>query len=257
MNNYTTVTEALNDLFDRGYQIDFSIPKDEDCIYCHKSARRLSADEFVIDEVHRFEGDTDPGDEMIVYAISSIKGDLKGTLVNAYGIYADYNQSKIVEKLQRKVTPSTKPIKRANELVQLSREHHHGLLLCWKIKTGISKNIEPARIKKYVQWFYDNHLATHFQVEEAYVFPLLGESNQYRNEAIAQHRQLEELVLNDPCDYDNLMQFQHLLNAHIRFEERELFNMIQESGSLNKLEEIEALSSQQIFCDNESDPFWK
>ena len=26
-----------------------------------------------------------------------------------------------------------KPLKRVKELQELSREHHHGLLLCWKI----------------------------------------------------------------------------------------------------------------------------
>jgi hypothetical protein len=44
---------------------------------------------FRVDAVYRFEGPTDPGDEMILYAISSAKHNLKGVLTNAFGMYAD------------------------------------------------------------------------------------------------------------------------------------------------------------------------
>ena len=44
---------------------------------------------FKIDAVYRFEGPTDPGDAMILYAISSPKYNLKGVLINAFGMYAD------------------------------------------------------------------------------------------------------------------------------------------------------------------------
>jgi hypothetical protein len=48
---------------------------------------QLSPDEFEIVETYRFEGDTDPADEMIVFAISSMKHNLKETLINDYGIF--------------------------------------------------------------------------------------------------------------------------------------------------------------------------
>lgn len=43
-----------------------------------------------------------------------------------------------------------KPIKRHTALKPLSREHHHGLLLSWKIREGLKRNIEIPRIKKYI-----------------------------------------------------------------------------------------------------------
>ena len=43
---------------------------------------------------------TDPGDEMIVFAISCLKHNLKGIVVNAYGMYSDSTSSKIVERLK-------------------------------------------------------------------------------------------------------------------------------------------------------------
>lgn len=111
MHSYVTVSEALNDLFKRGYTLDFALLQDEDCIYCHNHS--LNAEDFEIDEVYRFEGDTDPGDEMIVFAISSDKHKVKGTLVNAYGMYADADNSKIIEKLKYTVSDTLKPINRA------------------------------------------------------------------------------------------------------------------------------------------------
>lgn len=255
MKTYDTLTEAIQDLNHRGYTYDFSLLTEEDCIYCHSQNHSLRADEFVIDEVHRFEGETDPGDEMILYAISSTKDLLKGILMNAYGIYADSNHSKIVEKLQYKEKKSIKPIKRAKALLPLSREHHHGLLLCWKIKTGIGRNIEAARIKKYVAWFYETHLSPHFEFEEKYVFPLLGASYK-RKLAEKQHLQIRQII--EPAfSHDDLHQLQYLLNEHIRFEERELFNDIQDLGLSEKLSAIEGLIKETKFCENESDPFWK
>ena len=60
----------------------------------------------------------------------------------------------------------TVPIKRSIALQPLSREHHHGLLLCWKIRTGLKKGIDIDRIKKYSDWFFKNSLLTHFNIEE-------------------------------------------------------------------------------------------
>ncbi len=97
--NYDTVSEALNDLAKRGFTHDFNIHEEADCLICTNTMTQLSPKDFEIIETYRFEGDTDPADEMIVFAIASIKHGLKGTLINAYGIYADSSNSKIVEKL--------------------------------------------------------------------------------------------------------------------------------------------------------------
>jgi len=97
--SYDTVSEAINDLQKRGYTVDFSIMTEKDCIVCNKTSTELSPDDFEIDHFYRFEGDTDPGDEMIVYAISSNKYNMKGIVVNAYGTYSDAATSAIVKKL--------------------------------------------------------------------------------------------------------------------------------------------------------------
>ncbi|MBK8698612.1 MAG: phosphoribosylpyrophosphate synthetase [Saprospiraceae bacterium] len=99
--SYETASEAINDLVKRGYTLDFNLHEEEDCLICKETTAQLSPGEFEIDEIYRFEGNTDPGDEMIVFAISSRLDDAKGILVNAYGMYSDSNASIIVEKLKQ------------------------------------------------------------------------------------------------------------------------------------------------------------
>jgi len=94
---YDTVSEAINDLKKRGYTIDFNL--EFDCIVCHTTPVSLMPGEFEIVEVYRFEGNSDPADEAIVYAIESKHGE-KGVLVNGFGISADSISSEMVEKLK-------------------------------------------------------------------------------------------------------------------------------------------------------------
>ncbi|MDZ4756676.1 MAG: hypothetical protein SGJ10_00875 [Bacteroidota bacterium] len=58
-------------------------------------------DDFEIVDVYRYEGDSDPADEAVVYAIESKTG-VKGILVTGYGIYSDTISAKILEKLNKR-----------------------------------------------------------------------------------------------------------------------------------------------------------
>lgn len=95
MTSYPTVTQAVEALRKRGYRHDFNIAGG--CLYCNQV--NLDPSDFTIDEIHRVEGQTDPGDQMIVFAIASSQHDLKGILVNAYGVYANQEASEVVKKL--------------------------------------------------------------------------------------------------------------------------------------------------------------
>ena len=97
MYTYDTVSQAVTGLKERGYSIDFNI--DGDCIVCEKTPVRLRPDQFEISEVHRYEGDSDPGDEAVVYAIESKDGH-KGVLVNGFGVSSDPESDELVEKLR-------------------------------------------------------------------------------------------------------------------------------------------------------------
>jgi len=99
--SYDTVTEAVNDLQNRGYTTNFSLWPETECMVCRETSLSLSPREFEIDELYRFEGMTDPGDEMIVMAISSREHMVKGVVVNAFGMYSDGLTAKITKRLTR------------------------------------------------------------------------------------------------------------------------------------------------------------
>ncbi|MES1219064.1 MAG: hypothetical protein ABUT20_26390 [Bacteroidota bacterium] len=94
MNNYETVSEAVNGLKQRGFILDFNLS--ENSLVCKDD--KFSHEEFEITEVYRFEGNSDPADEAIVYAIESNKGH-KGVLVNGYGPSSDAVGSEMAKKL--------------------------------------------------------------------------------------------------------------------------------------------------------------
>lgn len=91
--NYAPVSEALTQLREKGFTIDFNL--EENCISC--SSGRFLPEDFEIVGVYRYEGQTDPADEATVYAIESKSG-LKGVLVTGYGISSELS-SDILQKL--------------------------------------------------------------------------------------------------------------------------------------------------------------
>ncbi len=131
-----------------------------------------------------------------------------------------------------------KPQKRAKELHPLSHDHHHGLLLCWKIRQGLKKNIDPERIMKYAREFFRDSLEQHFYEEEKFLFPLLGLDHPMIKKACKDHKRLRRLFLdeNDLLKTSSLIEEE--LEAHIRFEERELFNQIQKVAGEDELDRM-------------------
>lgn len=104
MINYDTVTEALAGLKARGYSIDFNLAFDR--VICKQTGIFLYPSDFEITEFHRFEGNTDPGDENTVYALESKDGNIKGALVAAHGAYSE----DMDQDMLRKLTMHTHPL---------------------------------------------------------------------------------------------------------------------------------------------------
>jgi hypothetical protein len=97
LETYDTVTAALTGLKAKGYPLDFNLFFDT--IKCDEHNICLNPNEFEIVEVHRFEGDTNPSDEDVVYAVESKDGTLKGTITSAFGMYADSVSNDMIQKL--------------------------------------------------------------------------------------------------------------------------------------------------------------
>lgn len=148
------------------------------------------------------------------------------------------------------------PIKRIEPLRPLSREHHQGLLLAWKIRTGFSKGIAAERMNAYTDWFYKEHLCLHFEIEEDLIFPILGATNELVHLALLQHKKLRQLFEKNEDLEVTLEQIEKELTNHIRFEERVLFNEIQRVATKNQLDLIAEVHQSQDFIENTNDPFW-
>jgi len=96
MKSYDTLSEAIQDLQRRGYTYDFNLKPH--CLECASLKLEIQPEDFEIDEMHRFEGMSSTDDNSILYAISSKDG-IKGTLVDAYGVYAENISEEMRKKL--------------------------------------------------------------------------------------------------------------------------------------------------------------
>lgn len=95
--NYNNLVEAIAGLKQQGYTEDFNLRSN--CIECRNGSHQLLHDEFQIDKYFRFDGDTNPDEESIIYAISSTKDDVKGILVNGYGPSSEALTDEMLAKL--------------------------------------------------------------------------------------------------------------------------------------------------------------
>ena len=151
---------------------------------------------------------------------------------------------------------SNKPLKRVLELQPLSHDHHHGLQLCWKIRTGFSKQVEVERIKNYADWFFTNHLVPHFELEEKYIFTILDPKNELVKQALTDHRRLKRLFSETTNLEKSLGLIEEELEKHIRFEERILFPEVQKEATPEQLAEIAKIHNHELFVENNEDTFW-
>jgi hypothetical protein len=86
MNNYDTLSEAVNGLQARGYKYDFNLKPH--CLECPSLKLEIHPQDFLVNEVYRFEGMSSTDDNSILFDISSRYG-VRGILVDAYGIYSE------------------------------------------------------------------------------------------------------------------------------------------------------------------------
>ncbi len=94
---------CLNRMVLDGYSENFKIA--EDGLQSLRTEKVYTPEEINVKNFFRFEGQSDPDDNTIMYVIETSDG-LKGTIVDAYGPYADEHLSKFmkeVENFQKKV----------------------------------------------------------------------------------------------------------------------------------------------------------
>jgi hemerythrin-like domain-containing protein len=142
-------------------------------------------------------------------------------------------------------------MKRHKSLFPLSHDHQHGLALALKLKypkkpLSSANEEEISLLKQELADKYENVLRKHFSKEEQYLVPGF-EDNDLMKQMLDEHKKLEGLynkIVNNtegwtPTEQrDKLNLFGELLDLHIRFEERELFPMIEKSMSEEQLEKL-------------------
>lgn len=153
-------------------------------------------------------------------------------------------------------------MKRNKNLVELSKDHHHGLLLGWKIRQGLKSGVALQEIAGYIKHFAHEALFPHFEEEENQLLPFLTEHDPYRVRTIEEHKQLREILdaLADICNHNEeyLFTLAAVLEAHIRFEERELFPYMEMLLSEDELEQLGKLITDihHPYTENYSNEFW-
>lgn len=130
-------------------------------------------------------------------------------------------------------------MRRHSALVQLSKDHHQGLLLAqvlmMKDKAYQGYPTDSKGKADYTLSFFNSELIKHFKIEEDILFPIVknlsNELDMLIEELITEHQKFHEMlkkIKNDRRNYEFLFDFGKLLESHIRKEERQLFEMIQE-----------------------------
>lgn len=84
--SYISMTEAVRALKARGFEADFEYV--DGAFRIAGSERLLKESELSIVEHHRFEGISDPDDMSVIYAVEASDG-TRGTIVDAFGVYAN------------------------------------------------------------------------------------------------------------------------------------------------------------------------
>ena len=150
-------------------------------------------------------------------------------------------------------------MKRNENIIPLSKDHHFGLLCSWKIRQGLKKEIEVSRIRDYILYFWNHHLKKHFREEEEILFLYL--EDEYMLRIRKEHRHIQNIVsqISSSENIDLFSDFADLLEQHIRFEEREWFPHLEETLEVPALEKIgkELNDIHTEEKDGYEDEFWK
>ena len=99
VNQFQTLSAAIDDLRNRGYIYSFKI--DNDGALCIETMEFVEPEDMTLVEYHRFEGQSSEDDMAVVYAVESTKG-LKGIIIDAYGTYANPNVTAFLKKVKMK-----------------------------------------------------------------------------------------------------------------------------------------------------------
>ncbi len=156
---------------------------------------------------------------------------------------------------------------RTEALQPLSRQHHQGLLVSLLLKKGLDKNASIKMMRDFVLKFWLDELHQHFHTEELTLVPFSKKHPKLvpaLQQMLAEHQSMLLLVnrINNDATadlFEPIESFAIELDNHIRFEERELFQELQETLSADELASLKHLLVDvpvYDFCLKYPDKFW-
>jgi hemerythrin-like domain-containing protein len=133
-------------------------------------------------------------------------------------------------------------------LIPLSHQHQHALALCVRVDRDLRQGARTAsQLEAWqgeIEQLFQSEIRYHFAAEEHVLFPeahKLGVLRILVEELLAEHvrlRALAQRALDRTLDAAGLQQFADALSAHIRKEERELFEHCQQLLPAATLERV-------------------
>jgi hemerythrin-like domain-containing protein len=144
------------------------------------------------------------------------------------------------------------PIRRDPRLVPLSHDHHQALARAREATLAVdgTQVRDLDELARACAAFFDEHLEPHFKKEERYLVPAyaarFGKDDELLDRVRQEHATLRTLTrrLTDPDDTapmnGRLAAWALALQDHVRFEEREWFESIQNSLSKAELDKLGA-----------------
>jgi hypothetical protein len=97
MDEMKTLASCLNKVVKDGYTENFKVA--EQGLQSLETEKIYKPDQIHIVNFFRFEGASDPSDSAILYIIETNDG-ARGTLTDAYGMYADANIDKFIKEVE-------------------------------------------------------------------------------------------------------------------------------------------------------------
>lgn len=118
-------------------------------------------------------------------------------------------------------------MKRDANLQDLSRDHHHALVLARRAERAAEtgSDEEVASMWEAIAHAFDSDLGPHFDVEEQQLLPPLEAAGEDElvGRTRSDHQRLRALCAQTGDERERLRRFGELLREHVRFEESELF----------------------------------
>ena len=139
-------------------------------------------------------------------------------------------------------------MKRHPVLQPISKEHRVILSFCLDLKKGIQNDKPIQKIEAYIRWFWKTFLTAHFLFEEKYIYSIDSIDEALKNRALAEHSILKSIILQSRFRTDEAKQFINILEKHIRFEERQVFEKLQNNTSEKLLLKIKENHKTNDFC---------